>query len=92
VTRQVVLESINTGRGTNPRGQSVVGFTARTRFRINRKEYGLTWNAALESGGLVLGDNLDVYVEIQAVKRTTPAGSHLAPHLTLLDIPVTRLG
>ena len=45
VTRQVMLETTSTGRSTNPWGQEVVGFTARTRLRMNRKAYGLTWNA-----------------------------------------------
>jgi polyisoprenoid-binding protein YceI len=60
VTRQIVLETTCTGRGANPWGQEVVGFTAWTRLRMNRKEYGLTWNATRESAGLFLGDTLDI--------------------------------
>jgi len=92
VTREVVLEATHTGRGNNPRGQAVVGFTARTRFRMNRKVYGLSSNSALESGCLFLGDQLDVRIEVQAIKRTTPAGSLRARHLTLLEIPVATNG
>lgn len=87
VTRQVVLETTYTGHGTNLWGHELVGFTARTRFRMNRKAYGLTRNATLESGGLFLGDTLDVRIEVQAVKQTTPAGCSRVGHLTLLEIP-----
>jgi polyisoprenoid-binding protein YceI len=92
VTRQVMLETSYTGRGTNPWGQEVVGFTARTRLRMNRKDYGLTWNATLECCGLFLGDTLDVHIELRAVKQTTPAGCRRVRHLTLLETPVMKLG
>jgi polyisoprenoid-binding protein YceI len=68
VTREVALETTYNGRGTNPWGQEVTGFTAET--RLNRKDFGLTWNAALESGGLLVGDKLDILIEIQAVKQS----------------------
>ena len=90
VTRQVVMEATYTVHGTNPWGHEVVGFTAKTRLRMNRKEYGLTWNATLESGGLFLGDTLDVHIEVQAVKQTIPAGRRRVRHLTLLNIPVMK--
>jgi hypothetical protein len=64
-------------------GHEVVGFMARTRFRVNRKPYGLTWNATLESGGLFLGNTLDVHIELRAVNQTTPAGCRRVRHLTL---------
>lgn len=66
-TRQVQLETTYNGRGRNPWGQEVAGFTATT--RINRKDFGLNWNVALEAGGFLVGDVLDVLVEIQAVKQ-----------------------
>jgi polyisoprenoid-binding protein YceI len=67
VTREVTLATTYNGRGRNPWGQEVAGFTATT--RINRKDFGLTWNVALEAGGFLVGDILDVLVEIQAVKQ-----------------------
>ncbi len=67
VTREVTLDTTYNGRGTNPWGKEVVGFTAET--RINRKDFGLTWNVALETGGLLVGDKLDILIEIQAVKQ-----------------------
>src|SRR3954451_462097 len=48
-TREVALDTTLNGRGTNPWGQQVAGFTAET--SINRKDFGLNWNAALEAGG-----------------------------------------
>jgi polyisoprenoid-binding protein YceI len=89
VARQIVLETTYAGRGTHPWGHEVVEFTARTRLRMNRKAYGLTWNATLESGGLFLGNTLDVHMEIRAVKRT-PAGCRCVRHLTLLETPVKK--
>jgi polyisoprenoid-binding protein YceI len=61
------LETTYNGRGTNPWGQEVAGFSAVT--RLNRKEFGLQWNVALETGGLLVGDRLDILIEIQAFKR-----------------------
>jgi len=68
VTREVSLATTYNGRGTNPWGQEVAGFTAET--RINRKDFGLTWNVALETGGLLVGDKIDVLIEIQAIKQS----------------------
>ena len=49
-------------------GQEVAGFSAQT--TINRKEFGLTWNAALESGGLLVGDKLEILIEVQAIRQS----------------------
>jgi polyisoprenoid-binding protein YceI len=68
VTHEVVLETTFNGMGKNPRGQEVAGFTAET--TINRKDFGLTWNAALESGGLLVGDKLEILIEVQAVRTS----------------------
>jgi polyisoprenoid-binding protein YceI len=67
-TREVELATVYNGRGTNPWGQEVAGFTATT--QINRKDFGLTWNVALEAGGFLVGDTLDVLVEVQADKES----------------------
>lgn len=68
VTREVVLQTTYNGRGKNPWGQEVAGFTAET--SINRKDFGLKWNVALESGGLLVGDKLNVLLEIQAIRHS----------------------
>jgi polyisoprenoid-binding protein YceI len=67
VTREEVLETTFNGRGINPWGNVVAGFTAVT--QIDRQQYGLSWNAALESGGFLVGNTIDVLIEIQAVKQ-----------------------
>jgi polyisoprenoid-binding protein YceI len=67
VTREVVLQMTYNGRGKNPFGKEVAGFTAET--TINRKDYGLKWNVALETGGMLVGDRVDILIEIQAVKE-----------------------
>lgn len=67
VTREVELDAELTGRGVNPWGQEVVGYTAET--KINRKDYGLTWNAALEAGGVLVSDDVKITLEIQAAKQ-----------------------
>lgn len=66
-TREVVLDTSYNGRGKNPFGKEVAGFTAET--TINRQDFGLNWNAALESGGLLVGDKVNVLIEVQAVKK-----------------------
>lgn len=64
VTNEVTLDATYNGRGTTPWGYDVASYTATT--EINRKEYGLTWNAALESGGLLVGDTVKILLEIEA--------------------------
>ena len=65
VTREVTLAATFNGTGTSPYGQRVAGFTAEA--TINRKDFGLNWNAALETGGVLVGDQAKVTLEIEAV-------------------------
>jgi polyisoprenoid-binding protein YceI len=65
-TRPVELDVAYEGLGTNPWGKEVVGFSATT--EINRKEYGLTWNVALEAGGLLVGEQVKIHLEVQATR------------------------
>jgi len=64
VTRPAVLTVEQTGRGMSPFGFPVTGFTATT--KISRKEFGLEWNAALETGGVLVGDDIKISIEIEA--------------------------
>jgi polyisoprenoid-binding protein YceI len=66
VTREVTLDSQFGGRATDPWGGERVAFTATT--SINRKDFGLTWNAALETGGVLVGDKVEIELEVEAVK------------------------
>jgi polyisoprenoid-binding protein YceI len=67
VTREVELEAEYHGTATNPWGKTVVGFTAST--EINRQDFGLTWNVALEAGGVLVSDRVKITLEVQAVKQ-----------------------
>lgn len=66
-TREVALDAEVVGRATNPFGKEVAGFTASA--EINRKEFGLTWNVALEAGGWLVGDTVKISLDVQAVKQ-----------------------
>jgi polyisoprenoid-binding protein YceI len=67
-TRSVSLDVTKTGSGVNPWGMQVAGFTATT--QINRKEFGLNWNVALEAGGVLVGDTIKISLEIEAAKQS----------------------
>ncbi len=64
VTNPVVLEAEFNGQGANPWGQQVISYSATT--KINRKDFGLNWNAALESGGVLVSDDVKITIEIEA--------------------------
>lgn len=66
-TRQVTLDTELNGRGKNPYGKEVAGFTATT--QINRKDFGLSWNVALESGGWLVSDTIKITLDVQAVRQ-----------------------
>lgn len=68
VTRGVVLEGSHLGTGTDPWGGTRAGFTATT--TINRKDWGLNWNAPLEAGGVLVSDQVKVSLDIEAVKKS----------------------
>ena len=66
VTREVVLDVEYTGLLKNPWGQFAAGFNART--VINRKDWGLVWNVGLETGGVLVGDEVKIEIEAELVK------------------------
>jgi polyisoprenoid-binding protein YceI len=65
VTREVVLPVSYLGRAKDPWGNERVGFE--TEVTLNRKDYGLNWNAALETGGFLVGDEVKVHINLQAI-------------------------
>jgi polyisoprenoid-binding protein YceI len=67
VTKPVELEVEFSGVAVDPFGATRAGFSAET--EISRKEFGLTWNAALEAGGLLVGDKVKINVEAALVKQ-----------------------
>jgi polyisoprenoid-binding protein YceI len=67
VTREVALKvegELNEVK--DPWGNLRLGFTAQT--KIKRSEFGLTWNAALEAGGVMVGDDITITLDVQFVK------------------------
>jgi polyisoprenoid-binding protein YceI len=65
VTRPVSLDVVYSGQAKDPMGNLHAGFSAYT--TINRKDWGLNWNMALETGGLLVGDQIKIALEIEAV-------------------------
>jgi polyisoprenoid-binding protein YceI len=65
VTREITLPVSYLGMATDPWGQLKAGFEAET--TINRKDFDLKWNAALETGGFLVGDEVKITLSIQAV-------------------------
>lgn len=65
VTRDVKLKGEFEGRSPDPWGGQRIGYSAFT--TINRKDFGLTWNAALETGGVMVGDEVRIELNVQAV-------------------------
>jgi polyisoprenoid-binding protein YceI len=66
VTRLVLLETTLTGQGKSGPGGQRVTFEATA--QIDRKEFGLQWSPALEAGGVLVGDKIDIALEIEAKK------------------------
>lgn len=67
VSREVVLDAEYTGQAKSPWGTTSAGFSATTSF--DRKDWGLGWNQALETGGILVGDKVDVSIELELVKQ-----------------------
>ncbi len=71
VTRPVTLNASVDGRLKDPWGNDRVAYSATT--KINRKDFGLTWNQALEAGGVLVGEDIEIHLSLEAVKVTAPA-------------------
>ena len=67
VTKQVELDAEYGGKAVDPMGNERTAFTAET--RIDRKDYGITWNKTLDSGGLVVGDDVRIQLEVEGIKK-----------------------
>ena len=66
VTKEVVLDAESLGVNKDPWGNDRIGFAATT--SINRKDFGLSWNQALETGGVLVGEKIEISLDVQAVK------------------------
>jgi polyisoprenoid-binding protein YceI len=67
VAKEVTLPVTYLGAATDPWGNARVGFE--TEITINRKDFGLTWNAALEAGGFLVGDEVKISASVQAIAQ-----------------------
>ncbi len=67
VTRPVVLAVSAEGGITDPDGAERAAFSAST--KINRKDFGLTWNQALETGGVLVGEEVKISLDVQLVRQ-----------------------
>jgi polyisoprenoid-binding protein YceI len=68
VTKPVVLEVESTGTAiTDPMGNTRAGASATT--KISRKDFGLTWNQPLETGGVMVGDEVAISIDVEAIKK-----------------------
>ncbi len=69
VTKATVLDVELLGAGPHPMmpGGQVAGFTATT--TVDRKEFGISWNKALDNGGMVLGDEVNIKIDVEAVQK-----------------------
>ena len=68
VTREVVLPVVYGGRAKDPWGNQRTGFEAQ--LTIDRKDFGLKWHQLLETGGLLVGDKVEILLEVEAVLKT----------------------
>jgi len=66
VTREVTLDAAEEGRGGDPWGGERIAFSAKT--TIDRRDFGLTWNQALETGGVLVSNEVKISLEIQVTK------------------------
>jgi polyisoprenoid-binding protein YceI len=70
-TKPVTLQVDFDGGGASPMGDERIGFSAAT--DINREDFGLTWNVALETGGLLVGKAVRIELAVQAIAATKAA-------------------
>lgn len=67
VSKEITLHGSFLGAATDPWGNKRAGFEATG--QINRRDFGLTWNKALETGGVVVGDEVEIGLEVEAVQQ-----------------------
>ena len=67
ITNEVTLDVEYAGQAKSPYGTTSAGFTAKT--KINRKDWELTWNQTLETGGVLVGDEIKIDIEIELIKH-----------------------
>jgi polyisoprenoid-binding protein YceI len=77
VTNEVILDVEYAGEAKSPWGTVSAGFSATT--KISRKDWGLNWNQALETGGVLVGDQIKIDIELELIKQAeVPAETAVA--------------
>lgn len=76
VTREVTLDVERLGTSKSPWGTTNTGFSGSV--RINRKEWGLNWNVALETGGWLVSDAIDISIDLELTQVVEPAAEAAA--------------
>lgn len=66
VTKPVTIELEHTGNATDPYGNDRIGLEGSV--TVNRKDWGVNWNATLEAGGVLVSENVTVEIEVSAIK------------------------
>lgn len=67
VTHEITLDVQYSGTAKSPWGTTSAGFSAKG--KLNRKAFGLNWNAALETGGVLVGEDVEIAIELEIVKQ-----------------------
>lgn len=73
ITHEVVLDAEYGGRAKDPWGNQRVAFAAKT--QINRTDFGLKWNQLVEAGGVLVGEKVEIDLEVQAVEAAATAAA-----------------
>ncbi|MCA1824218.1 MAG: YceI family protein [Mycobacteriales bacterium] len=68
VSKEVQLDLVHEGTAVDPFGNVRAGFTGST--TINRKDWGVSWNAALEAGGFLVSDKVQITLDVSAIKQS----------------------
>lgn len=76
VTKEVVLNFEFEGQAKSPWGTTSAGFSAET--KINRKDFGLNWNVALETGGWLVGEDVRIGIELELVQQVEQPAAETA--------------
>jgi polyisoprenoid-binding protein YceI len=84
VTKDVALEVEFLGTSKNPYGKTVAGFSARG--TLNRRDFGVSFNTILESGGVAVAEKVKIEIDIEAVQQEASMTPEIVPELA----PVTR--
>lgn len=77
VTKPVTFELEQLGATKDPWGNNRLGFSANG--KINRKDYGMTWNKAMDAGGVVVGDDVEIQIDVEAIEQVAAATADSKP-------------